>query len=382
MPSALCHAHGELKDQLRLPTFGSEESLASSRASRLSSLAGEPYENYVDSSDSSGDDSRPHSFSLPRCDSSSILGRAASCSVSEFLAESGLASCKSSRLLGTGATCSVHLVTIHLPFGGTVTAARKTLPRHSDPHLRAKDDGLFARELEGLRAGSASPFVVRQLGTAVHDDRCELLLELAEGNTLEHELSEAMRRVPGLPTEPILPLPRLAELGASLLSALTAYHRQHYAHLDVKPANVLLTSSGRLMLGDAGCCLHVGEEGLTTLTLASGTPLFAAPELKAPRRPGLAPPAISTAADMYSVGVLLAVAVAFHRQTGRVLGFLRGDVPLPEFVPAPLKELITRLVAADPAVRPTAEEALAHPFFAGVDLASLEPRRSSAAPPQ
>lgn len=76
-----------------------------------------------------------------------------------------------------------------LPDGGPLLpAARKTMPRTRDPHLRAQEDAVFLRELEGLRAGSGCPFVVRLLGTATHPDRQELLMELADGHTLEHEL--------------------------------------------------------------------------------------------------------------------------------------------------------------------------------------------------
>jgi hypothetical protein len=93
------------------------------------------------------------------------------------------------RLLGTGATCRVELVHVPLPEGGPpLMAARKTMPRSRDPHMRAKEDAVFAREVLGLRAGLGCPFVVRLLGTSMHPDRQELLMELAEGNTIEHEL--------------------------------------------------------------------------------------------------------------------------------------------------------------------------------------------------
>ncbi len=78
---------------------------------------------------------------------------------------------------------------VHLPdSGGVLLAARKTISRHSNSIMRAQCDKLFARELEGLRAGRACPYFVRRLGDAEYEDRFELLLELASGGTLEGEL--------------------------------------------------------------------------------------------------------------------------------------------------------------------------------------------------
>ncbi|EFJ50576.1 serine/threonine protein kinase 11 [Volvox carteri f. nagariensis] len=121
------------------------------------------------------------------------------------------------------------------------------------------------------------------------------------------------------------------------------------------------------MVGDAGCMQRVAADGMLHLP-ASGTPLFAAPETK---RKG----AFSVKADLYSVGVLLTVCAAWHRQTGRVLGFLRGEAALPDFLPDELKDLVVRLVAVDPEQRLSAEEALRHPFLAAVDAGPLLPVR-------
>ncbi|KXZ56002.1 hypothetical protein GPECTOR_2g1554 [Gonium pectorale] len=281
------------------------------------------------------------------------------------------------RLLGTGATGRVDLV--HIPLPGDCSpfpAARKTLLRSRDPHMRAAEDALFSRELAALAAGRTCPFIVKQLAASSHDDRHELLLELAEGNTLEHELSDALSAVRGPLERTLLPPGRLAELAAQLLCALDALHSAGVVHLDVKPLNLLLTARGSLLLGDAGCAQRVTQPGGAVPEPPTGTPLFAAPEAKRRGAP------VTAAADLYSVGALLAVAACWHRQTGRVLAFLRGQAALPDFVPAELRDLVSRLVADDPTQRPTAAEALRHPFLAGVDLAALAPVRCEGAAPQ
>ncbi|PNH07865.1 Mitogen-activated protein kinase 15 [Tetrabaena socialis] len=310
--------------------------------------------------------------------------------LSAALADLHLLNCTPVRLLGTGATCHVELVHVelrHSPLCGgalasVMPAARKVIPRNRDPHLRSVDDALFAREQEGLRAGSTCPFFMRQLGSAVHADRLELLLELALGDTLEHELSIALGAIPGELKAPLLPPARIAQVAAATFAALAQLHARGYAHLDVKPANVFVTGERRLMLGDAGCMERAGADGLVQgsgpgVSPRAGTPLYLPPEAK---RRGTA--FCPRAADVYGVGVMLAVCAAWHRQTGRVLAYLRGDVALPEHVPAALADLAARCTAVDPAARPTAAEALQHPFLAEVDLEEIAPRRSGGAPPR
>lgn len=87
----------------------------------------------------------------------------------------------------------------------------------------------------------------------------------------------------------------------TLLDALDHLHAQHVAHLDVKPANVLVvetTRGRRLKLADLDSIRPFGAERppLGTLEL---TPAFVPPELR-DRRAW----AISPQADLFSVGVL------------------------------------------------------------------------------
>lgn len=74
-----------------------------------------------------------------------------------------------------------------------------------------------------------------------------------------------------------------------LLFALGHLHSQGFAHLDLKPANVFLTRSGRLKLGDFGLLLEL-EQGTEKERVAArgtkekhdaqeGDPRYMAPEL-------------------------------------------------------------------------------------------------------
>lgn len=74
-----------------------------------------------------------------------------------------------------------------------------------------------------------------------------------------------------------------------LLLALSHLHSQGFAHLDLKPANVFLTRSGRLKLGDFGLLLELerGTEKERVMARGKkekedaqeGDPRYMAPEL-------------------------------------------------------------------------------------------------------
>lgn len=70
-----------------------------------------------------------------------------------------------------------------------------------------------------------------------------------------------------------------------LLSALQHLHSHGFVHLDLKPANVLMTDSGRLKLGDFGLLLELKNnstgplEGKLKDDVQEGDPRYMAPEL-------------------------------------------------------------------------------------------------------
>ena len=70
-----------------------------------------------------------------------------------------------------------------------------------------------------------------------------------------------------------------------LLLALQHLHSQGFVHLDVKPANVFLTRSGRLKLGDFGLMMELQPGGGGPVNgrgredAQEGDPRYMAPEL-------------------------------------------------------------------------------------------------------
>ncbi|XP_072169906.1 serine/threonine-protein kinase mos-like [Diadema setosum] len=101
-----------------------------------------------------------------------------------------------------------------------------------------------------------------------------------------------------------LPLPRRAKFALHIIRALQHTHAHGIAHLDIKPANVIVDDEDICRLGDYGCSQQVfgsEEKGLrspTNRSYLTGTCGYRAPELLC----GGAP---TTKADIYSYGISL-----------------------------------------------------------------------------
>ena len=151
----------------------------------------------------------------------------------------------------------------------------------------------FARERSILGALD-HPNIASLLDAGISaDGQPYLALEYVDGETLNAYCDT--RR---------LGLPQRVGLVLQVLSALQHAHQNLVIHRDIKPANILVTASGRVRLLDFGIAkLMTGDEPVpeTELTQMAGralTPEYASPEQVAGR-------AVSTASDVYSVGVVL-----------------------------------------------------------------------------
>ncbi|MFE0177720.1 serine/threonine-protein kinase [Streptomyces sp. NPDC059002] len=145
-----------------------------------------------------------------------------------------------------------------------------------------------------------------------------------------------------------------AVLGREILAALRAAHAAGIEHRDVKPANVLLRPDGRPVLTDFGIAAIRESTALTATGSVIGSPDYMAPE-RVSGRPG------GPAADLWSLGMLLYVAVEGHHPLRRestlatLAAVLNEGVPPPRRA-GPLTTALRRLLVRDPAQRASAEE--------------------------
>ena len=187
--------------------------------------------------------------------------------------------------------------------------------------------------------------VVTVYDVATEDGRPWIVMELIRGVSLADLLDAE---------GPLTPQ-RTAHIGAEVLAALRAAHDAGVLHRDVKPANVLMSNDGRVVLTDFGIAMVEGSSALTMTGEVIGSPEFLAPERALGRTPG-------PESDLWALGVLLYAAVEGHSpfRQNTPLSTLRAivdeELPTPQLA-GPLTPVIEGLLRKDPAERLSAEQA-------------------------
>ncbi|MER0246693.1 protein kinase, partial [Streptomyces sp. HSW2009] len=299
--------------------------------------------------------------------------------------------------LGDGALGTVWQASDEL-VGREVAVKEPRLPAGLTADERASTFELLRRTVRAA-ARIEHPAVI-----TVHDvlsvgDRPWLVLELVRGGSLADTLRRAT-----------LGVRQAAHVGLAVAGALRAAHAAGLVHGDVKPSNVLFgrdrstaagrpggaagAGAGRVVLTDFGLVHAVDQQRrLALAALDAGTTpaadadtdtapagrsaagawpqgAIAALEFIAPERLAADAPAPQPPADLWALGVLLYAAVEgatpfrvaaptqpAAEAVAQTVAALRTATPRPPAHAGPLAELIGRLLARDPAARPTAEQA-------------------------
>ncbi|WP_434600282.1 serine/threonine-protein kinase [Streptomyces sp. A5-4] len=194
------------------------------------------------------------------------------------------------------------------------------------------------------------PGVIAVHDVTDHNGRPVIVMELVDGPSLDDILTE----------RGVLDPREAASIGAEVLRALGAAHRVGVLHRDVKPGNILLDRSGRVVLTDFGiAAMDDPGDGSTTHLTRSGELVgsldYLAPERAQGNDPG-------PASDVWALGATLYAAVEgsspFRRtSTWSTLTAIVVD-PLPQARRAgPLGPVLQLLMHKDPAQRPDADTA-------------------------
>jgi serine/threonine protein kinase len=149
-----------------------------------------------------------------------------------------------------------------------------------------------------------------------------------------------------------LPPAAVARIGLDVLAGLEAAHAAGIVHRDVKPANVLVDSTGHARLTDFGIATTAGDPALTGGALI-GSPPYMAPERATGDDSG-------PAADLWSLGATLYCAVEGEKDEpmATLMAVVTEDPPPPACA-GPLGPALLGLLAKDPAQRSTPARARA-----------------------
>jgi eukaryotic-like serine/threonine-protein kinase len=143
--------------------------------------------------------------------------------------------------------------------------------------------------------------------------------------------------------------PRLA-LIAEVCMAVAYAHAHQLVHRDIKPSNILVDEHGNPRLLDFGIALQ--GDTISGTEQVAWTPGYESPE----QRRG---ECVTTASDIYQLGLLLRLVLLDHNDT------TTQHCELPSWVRADLEAIVARAIAEDPAARYASAASLA------ADLAAI-----------
>jgi serine/threonine protein kinase len=258
-----------------------------------------------------------------------------------------LGTCTLLRLIGQGGMGAVYLAQQSRP--QRQVAVKVLLPitelspaRHTDFLER------FRRETD-VAASLIHPNIMPVHEYGEQEGLAYLVMPYISGGTLRDELEQ----------QNTLPLIKILYYLEQIAAALDFAHKRGVIHRDVKPANLLKTPDGRLLLSDFGLVKVIAagraeQPSAPGMDLPLGTPDYMAPEQ------GLGA-AVDARTDLYALGVVL-----YHMITGRVP--FKGDMPMQVMMqhihvaprqprqvridlPISAEQVVLRAMAKDPAER-------------------------------
>ncbi|KAM3865151.1 serine/threonine-protein kinase/endoribonuclease IRE1 [Diretmus argenteus] len=241
-------------------------------------------------------------------------------------------------------------------FDGRHVAVKRILPECFE---------VAEREVQLLRESDTHPNVIRYFCTERDHLFTYIAIELC--TTTLQQYVEDPSCFPELSTVTLL---------EQTMSGLSHLHSLNIVHRDLKPRNILLSGPGalgrvRALISDFGLCKKI-PDGRSSFSLRSGIPGtegWIAPEVLRDT-PGNNPTA---AVDVFSAGCVFYYVVSrgkhpFGNALRRQLNILAGEYTLCHFVEdvhddVIARDLIERMISAEPELRPSTSCVLKHPFF-------------------
>ena len=206
--------------------------------------------------------------------------------------------------------------------------------------------GVREKVLREARAAArlSHPALITVYDVVEEDGRPFIVMELVDAPTLAQRVA----------SEGPLPEQEAARIGEQVLDALATAHAHGIVHRDVKPANVMVSPTGRVQLGDFGIASILDDPKVTSSGQLAGSPSYMAPE-QAQNRPA------GPATDLWGLAATLYFAVEGEppfEKDGAIptLTSVVNDDPRPVQRAAALAPLLRELLVKEPSTRLTVEE--------------------------
>ncbi|XP_051033178.1 inactive serine/threonine-protein kinase PLK5 [Phodopus roborovskii] len=267
------------------------------------------------------------------------------------------------KLIGKGAFSRCYKLTDMSTSG---VFALKVVPRGGVGRLRLR--GKVEREI-ALHSRLRHRNIVAFHGHFADRDHVYMVLEYCSRQSLAHVLK--VRRT--------LTEPEVRYYLRGLVSGLRYLHQQRIVHRDLKPSNFFLSKNMEVKIGDLGLAARVGPAGHCHRVLC-GTPNFQAPEVVS--RNGH-----SCKSDIWALGcIMYTVLTGTPPFTAAPLSEMYqnirdGHYPEPTHLSPNARNLISRLLAPDPAERPSLDHLLQDDFFTQGFTPERLPPHSCHSPP-
>ena len=148
-----------------------------------------------------------------------------------------------------------------------------------------------------------------------------------------------------------------------LISVIDYIHSQGIVHRDLKPENILVTTKGLLKIIDFGLSNYFSKEG-KLLSTSCGSPSYTAPEVLLGNKYN------GFAVDIWTIGVILYVMLCgnfpFEAKDDNNTLFkkiIKCKVEYPKFIPKCAKNLLEKILTANPEKRITIDKIKEHQFY-------------------